>query len=1550
MVQRRAASADDAAMLRQTRNLIEYLREFVRTAHKAIRDCRKYEDVVWLHSLPRDVLRRQPSSDRVILTVDHRPRVPAPAIPDELVGWLEPGVVAVPSPDDPDLVTTRALPAGAAAHDHHDGRGPAGERDAPDELVEEQDSEPDLLRNYHRWLPQWRRWSERERAAESYRKLHRRLQRIARRIEQDSDIFEAALGVGLITGGADRVGGSLHRHLLAVPIAVTMDAATMRISVSVVPDWSLRFEDAEFLDEADGYSSELLAPVRNRLEESDCHPLSSECESVLEAWSQRAFGTTVPVRCNGSWDQPTRDRGSGSQSHAGRYEVTLAPAVLLRERGRSSIVSFYDAIAARLARPGAASPLGLAQLLSPLDDTERVAWIATGTAVTPTLGPDPLFPLPVNAAQRDVLERLQRDTGVVVQGPPGTGKTHTIANLVCALLADGKRVLVTSEKDQALRVLRDKLPDDIRGLCVLQGDPRRGGTAELDRSVRTLAQLNAATSPQALAAQASRDATERQELLGHGARLRTALRELRESEWFVHPEVAPGYQGQLRAIIESVQAAQEHYSWLPPLPDDAPDLPRLSTGEARRLLELLQRHGPDLLAQDAPQCPDPDTLPAPSAATRAVAEVAAARAVCGGAGPDTVADALADRGQDFLSQVNACLGEGMQALRRGGLGTQLMAGQGQSWHVAVLLDGMAGRRQQLWLQVAQASVRAEQAQHRLHALETAHVDVPQPEPAALARMIATGRVLADFLREGGKLRRWFAGPAQRDARALLETCRVDGRRPDCAVKVATVVTYLEAQQAVHQANKFWELVGVKPTGPEPALVALADLADRAGNLRTIAAVTSAARDLHDLLVDARIPTAVRSPQEWEDLRSAANRASLRIVLAAAQQTVDELVAALPQFDARRSPELAAAYRALATYDADAYAQAFEALRLAYVRETDRREALKLLEQLAAAHPDLARALVLSPLAPEWPARLAAFQQAWAWRRAADFVDRLLTPGREKQLETELGEVEARLRETVERLASTHARMHCLNRMTAAQKQALSAYITAMNHAGRGTSVHGKRHLRAARSAMREARGAVPAWVMPLKQVAAMIVPEPDSFDVVIIDEASQVGLDGLLLLWLAPRIIVVGDDQQCAPLYMAGDHTRLHRRVDELLPDLDHWQRDGLDPKSSLYTIMSSRFSEVVRLVEHFRCMPEIIQWSSRQFYDHELVPLRQHGADRLHPLRVVHVPDGHCEGGRDRLRNLPEAERIVATLQRLTDDPDYADRSFGVISLRSGAQVRLLEDLIDTTLDAAARERHNIRVGTAAQFQGDERDVVLLSMVVDADHVRAIRSLADGRRFNVAASRARDQMWLFASVTIDQLPDKDLRRSLLTYMQSPPILQQTPPELADVSPDEPRAPFQSLFEQRVFLKIRQRGYHVVPQWKVNRKLIDLVVVGEAGRLAVECDGSPYHSSLQQIHDDFERERELRRAGWRFWRIRSSTFALSADESLEPLWARLDALGIRPGVSRDDTGDLISDWMPVELDSEASDSDTEDLPMDNVALIDGTPFGAARRDLPTQGA
>jgi very-short-patch-repair endonuclease len=174
--------------------------------------------------------------------------------------------------------------------------------------------------------------------------------------------------------------------------------------------------------------------------------------------------------------------------------------------------------------------------------------------------------------------------------------------------------------------------------------------------------------------------------------------------------------------------------------------------------------------------------------------------------------------------------------------------------------------------------------------------------------------------------------------------------------------------------------------------------------------------------------------------------------------------------------------------------------------------------------------------------------------------------------------------------------------------------------------------------------------------------------------------------------------------------------------------------------------------------------------------------------------------------------------------------------------------------------------------------------------------------------------MWLFHSVGPEHLSVNDLRASLLSYVLNPPPALSTAVP-AEVTAGDPHPAFRSLFEQQVFLRIRERGFHVTPKVEVNGCGIDLVITGATGRLAVGCDGQDWHGSEEQREADLDRERELKRAGWRFWRVRESEFHYDPDAALATLWETLDRVGIQPH----DTAELAiasttaTVWSPAPL-------------------------------------
>ncbi len=415
-------------------------------------------------------------------------------------------------------------------------------------------------------------------------------------------------------------------------------------------------------------------------------------------------------------------------------------------------------------------------------------------------------------------------------------------------------------------------------------------------------------------------------------------------------------------------------------------------------------------------------------------------------------------------------------------------------------------------------------------------------------------------------------------------------------------------------------------------------------------------------------------------------------------------------------------------------------------------------------------------------------------------------------------------------------------------------------------------------------------------MAESLSPGADAFDVVIVDEASQSGIDALFLWWLGKKVVIVGDNEQISPDAVGLELEPVFALRSQLLGD----QPIGsvITPTTSLFDLGEIAFTgNRTYLREHFRCMPEIIAFSNRISYvSAPLIPLRQFGANRLVPLRSVHVAGATRSLGVRGNLNRDEAHAVAEAIFECLGQPEYDGKTMGVISLTGETQARYIERLLLERLGPDEMLQRKIKCGDAYAFQGDERDVMFLSMVAaptdKGNRLPALTMDVYRRRFNVSASRARDQMWLFHSVTQADLNPDCLRWKLLEHFAHP-IADDDNPDLGIVTERDPHPAFDSLFEQRVYLRIRGRGYRVRPQVPAYGYRIDLVVTGGESRLAVECDGDEWHGP-EAFERDLARQQDLERVGWRFFRIRESEFYLDPDAALRPLWAILAEAGIRP--------------------------------------------------------
>lgn len=463
------------------------------------------------------------------------------------------------------------------------------------------------------------------------------------------------------------------------------------------------------------------------------------------------------------------------------------------------------------------------------------------------------------------------------------------------------------------------------------------------------------------------------------------------------------------------------------------------------------------------------------------------------------------------------------------------------------------------------------------------------------------------------------------------------------------------------------------------------------------------------------------------------------------------------------------------------------------------------------------------------------------------------------------------------------------------RQILNGWKMTVTKIGKGTGKNAPALREEARKLMIQCQAAVPAWIMPVSNVMNSVDPAETKYDIVIVDEASQSDITAAAILYMGKKIIVVGDDEQVSPMAVGIDDSKIQNLMTMFIkgkiPNAHLW-----DAKMSLYDIAELNYRPLM-LREHFRCVPDIIGYCNMLSYEGKIKPLREAGSSPFKTAMVSYRVNG-TRRGRNKI-NEEEAAAVVALIQACLEQPEYANKSFGVISLLGDDQTKLIERKLYDAIPIAEYEKHHILCGNASNFQGDERNVIFLSMV-DSNNGTGPLSMASGegqgsngkamkQRYNVAVSRAKDQLWVVHSLdyTADLKPG-DMRRRLLEYVTNLGTVAAKASEIEEAS-DSP-------FEAAVAKALVGKGYHIVQQWQVGAYYIDMIAICGKKRIAIECDGERWHSG-DKIREDMERQAILERLGWRFIRIRGSEYYRNPAQTIERVVSELIAAGIQPEAS-----------------------------------------------------
>ena len=455
-------------------------------------------------------------------------------------------------------------------------------------------------------------------------------------------------------------------------------------------------------------------------------------------------------------------------------------------------------------------------------------------------------------------------------------------------------------------------------------------------------------------------------------------------------------------------------------------------------------------------------------------------------------------------------------------------------------------------------------------------------------------------------------------------------------------------------------------------------------------------------------------------------------------------------------------------------------------------------------------------------------------------------------------------------------------------QALKGWKQTIQKIGKGTGKNTNIYKKSAREKMLLCQKVVPAWIMPLNKVFDTLNPIENKFDIVIIDEASQSDISSLILLYMAKKVIIVGDDKQVSPSDVGVNIDKINMfRRKYIKGKVANDDLYGI--RASLYSIVSTTF-QPISLREHFRSVPEIIGYSNKTSYDNQILPLRDSNSSILKPAIIEHK----VAGKRDEKNkiNKIEAETIVSLIEACLAMKEYKNSTFGVISLLGDEQAELIQNLIVQRIPATEIENHKILCGNSASFQGDERDVIFISLVDSSEENKSLRLVGEGvegatrKRYNVAVSRAKDQLWIVHSIDKNALKEGDLRKELFEYIDS---LKENTFEKSAIENSTA-----SDFENEVARRLLEKNYTIKQKWRVGSYDIDMVAIYDDKKIAIECDGKTLNHTEEEVIANLEEQEILERCGWEFIRVRASEYFRNPEKAIKDLIIQLDDKGVYP--------------------------------------------------------
>ncbi len=295
--------------------------------------------------------------------------------------------------------------------------------------------------------------------------------------------------------------------------------------------------------------------------------------------------------------------------------------------------------------------------------------------------------------------------------------------------------------------------------------------------------------------------------------------------------------------------------------------------------------------------------------------------------------------------------------------------------------------------------------------------------------------------------------------------------------------------------------------------------------------------------------------------------------------------------------------------------------------------------------------------------------------------------------------------------------------------------------------------------------ALPVWLVTMEEISQVLPLRKELFDLVIFDESTQCNISSALpVIQRGKRLVIVGDPKQLRHISFLSRKRQLqlleqHQIPEEDIEELDYRNKSLLDFALDQMTQQDN----IHFLNEHYRSLPDLIDFSNRKFYNKALNIMTDTPTAKVTGNLFLHK----VKGKRSRTGyNEKEASLILQKINELIEEEARLDahlcKTIGILS-PFREHTDYLSQIVEKKLSYEAIRRHNILIGTPHFFQGEERDIMFLSFALDeSSHPSAFQYLEKPDVFNVSITRARSEQHLLISFTPGMLRSGSLLKEYL--------------------------------------------------------------------------------------------------------------------------------------------------------------------------------------------